>query len=86
MCHTNPQTTEAEDNRAADHAGLVALAERHRLDEYALDEHVIDAACNYGASVNNQGVSDQLEYLLDQIGAEATRHGIEAVARNRRRR
>ena len=67
-------------------AALVALAERHRLGESDLAEHVLEAACELGASVNNQGISAQLKYLLAENGAEDTRQVIEEIARSRRRR
>ncbi len=76
----------ADSAGVAEHAALLALAERHRLPDRDFDEAVLEAACEDGAAVNRLGLSDQLAYLLAQDGAERTRQTIEALARNRRRR
>jgi hypothetical protein len=76
----------ADANRDADHAVLLALAERHRLPGRDLDEAVLDAMCDDGATVNNQGLADQLSFLLAHDGVEATRQTIEGLASNRRGR
>jgi hypothetical protein len=77
----------AETTRAADHAALLALAERHRLADRDLEEAVLDAAfAAAGTVVDKRSLSRRLAYLLGEEGAEATRHTIEEAAGNRRRR
>lgn len=63
-------------------AALIALAERHRLEDHDLAGRVRDVA----ESINTQGIAAQLAYLLAWQGAEATHELIETLARSRRRR
>jgi len=76
----------ADATRVTDHAALIALAERHRLPDRDFDEAVLEVACEGGAAINHLGLSNQLAYLLAHDGAERTRHTIEELARNQRRR
>lgn len=76
----------ADASQAAEHAAILALAERHQLPDHDFDEAVLEAACEDGAAVNNEGLSGQLAYLLAHDGVERTRQTIEDLTRNRRHR
>jgi hypothetical protein len=58
---------------------LAQLAEQEKLEDEALDEAVHEAASAYAASVNNGGLARQIEYLVEQLGAEETERILAAL-------
>ena len=59
---------------------LLALATERSIGEGTLDEAVHDTVAAQASSVNNGGVSAQVQYLADALGLEEARRIIQGLA------
>jgi hypothetical protein len=69
--------SETEARRARNLAELVALAKRRGLSEGTLDEAIHDAEAPSASQINNEGIEEQIRYLLSVNDAETVRELIE---------
>ena len=84
-CDMELQPEVADDGRSADVERLTNKADAAGLQPEDLDESVHDLAASVAADVNNSGLTDQLRYLVDGLGAQHTEQQLdELIAQHQR--
>ena len=75
----------ADDGRSAEVERLANKADAAGLQPEDLDELIHDLAASVAADVNNGGLTDQLRYLVDGLGAQHTERQLdELIAQHQR--
>ena len=84
-CDMELQPEVADDGRSAEVERLTNKADAAGLQPEDLDDLVHDLAASVAADVNNSGVTDQLRYLVDGLGAQHTEQQLDELIAQRQR-
>jgi hypothetical protein len=85
-CHAILLAFENTPGADAEHAALLAITRRQRIESRHLAPHLRGTAQQRAAAINEQGLDCQLAYLLATLGAQPARELIERIAAETRRR
>lgn len=64
-----PETSGVDDQSRQENERLIQQAEENSVEPERLDELVHEIASSHAASINNGGLSEQIEYLVKELGA-----------------